>query len=187
MVFLVYLGKMSKNIKFIIIGIFILFIFIILFKGLEKTNTYSPKNFSDKIETSFSAKTLYDNSELSLDELIKKNDFLLINIWSSWCLPCREEHNYLVKLNTIKNISLIGINYKDKVENAKKFLNDLGNPYSQILLDTDGTKSIELGAYGVPETYLINSKTHEILKKYIGPLDKTKFNEILKIIKNEKI
>ena len=64
MVFLVYLGKMSKNIKFIIIGIFILFIFIILFKGLEKTNTYSPKNFSDKIETSFSAKTLYDNSEL---------------------------------------------------------------------------------------------------------------------------
>ena len=61
----------------------------------------------------------------------------------------------------------------------KIFLNELGNPYSQILIDPDGTKSIELGAYGVPETFLLNTKTKKIIKKYIGPLDDIKFNEIL--------
>jgi len=63
----------------------------------------------------------------------------------------------------------------------------LGNPYVETLLDPDGTISIELGAYGVPETFLLNTKSKKIIKKYIGPLDNTKFNEILKIIKNEKI
>ena len=61
------------------------------------------------------------------------------------------------------------------------------NPYSEVLIDNDGTKSIELGAIGVPETYLVNGKTKEIIKKFIGPLDDLKFKEIIEIIKNEKI
>tara|TARA_B100000029_G_C17482665_1_gene926086 strand:- start:546 stop:1073 length:528 start_codon:yes stop_codon:yes gene_type:complete len=174
---------MIKNVKFTIIIIFILFIFIIFLKGLEKPNNYTPKNTLNKFEYSFSAKSLYKNEDVSLEELTISKNFSLINIWASWCLPCRTEHSYLVDLKKIKNLNIIGINYKDKKINAKKFLDDLGNPYSEILMDMDGTKSIELGAYGVPETYLINNKTREIIKRYIGPLDETKYKQIIKIIK----
>ena len=130
---------------------------------------------------------LYINKEISLGELIKKNNFSIINIWASWCPPCRNEHPYLIDLQKINNINVIGINYRDLEINAKKFLKDLGNPYSEILIDPDGTKSIELGASGIPETYLVNSKTNEIIKKFIGPIDDLKFKEIVKLINNGKI
>ena len=178
---------MIKNIKFIIIILFSLFIFLIFLKGLEKPNNYLPEKNSNKIETNLSAKMLYDQKEVLLGELINNNSFSIINIWASWCLPCRDEHAYLLNLKKVNNINIIGINYKDKKSNAIKFLRDLGNPYSEVLIDPDGTKSIELGAFGIPETYLVNNKNKEIIKKYIGPLDDKKFKEILKIIKNEKI
>tara|TARA_B100001250_G_scaffold180506_1_gene155174 strand:- start:1630 stop:2166 length:537 start_codon:yes stop_codon:yes gene_type:complete len=177
---------MIKNFKFIIVVLLGLFIFFILFEGLDKQNNYSPKKISTKIENNFKARKLYENKEVSLNELIKKYDFTILNIWSSWCLPCRNEHSYLMNLQRMKNLNIIGINYKDKDKNAKKFLAELGNPYSEILVDSDGTKSIELGAYGVPETYLINGKTKKIIKKFIGPLDDLKFQELLETIKNEK-
>jgi cytochrome c biogenesis protein CcmG/thiol:disulfide interchange protein DsbE len=118
--------------------------------------------------------------------LIDNNNFSIINIWASWCLPCRDEHVYLINLKKTNNLNIIGINYKDEKSNAIKFLSDFGNPYSEVLIDPDGTKSIELGAIGVPETYLVNNKNKEVIKKYIGPLDDKKFKEILKITKNEK-
>ena len=178
---------MIKNFKFIIIALFGFFLFIVLLQALDKPNNYSPSNISTKIETKLTARMLYINKEISLGELIKKNNFSIINIWASWCPPCRNEHPYLIDLQKINNINVIGINYRDLEINAKKFLKDLGNPYSEILVDPDGTKSIELGAYGVPETYLVNSKTNEVIKKFIGPLDDLKFKEIVKLINNEKI
>ena len=80
-------------------------------------------------------------------------------------------------------LNIIGLNYKDNINNAKYFLNELGNPYSKILVDNDGTKSIELGAIGVPETYLYETSSFKILKKYIGPLDEKKTKDILKLTK----
>ena len=77
---------------------------------------------------------------------------------------------------------IVGLNYKDKPINAKKFLNELGNPYSTILLDADGTISIGLGAYGVPETFLINDEK-KIIKKIIGPINEQLINEINLMIK----
>ena len=178
---------MDKKFNLIIIILICLFIFLVLFEGLEKNNNYSTSNILNKIETNLSAKSLYENKEISLNELIDENNFLLINIWASWCLPCRNEHSYLINLKKNKKINIIGINYKDKEINAKNFLEDLGNPYSNILIDPDGTKSIELGAYGVPESYLVNNKTKKIIKKYIGPIDDLKLKEIMKIVNNEKI
>jgi len=175
---------MIKNIKFIIIILFSLFIFFIFFKGLEKSSNYLPENNFNKIESNLILKNLYDEKEIFLTELINNNGFSIINIWASWCMPCRSEHNYLLKLKNIYQIDIIGINYKDKKSNAVKFLSDLGNPYLNILVDKDGTKSIELGAIGVPETYLINNKV--MIKKYIGPLNDETFKEIIEIIKNEK-
>ena len=177
---------MTKKIKLIFIILIGLFIFLVFFKGLEKHSNYSTSNILNKIETNLSAKSLYENKEIYLNELIDENNFLLINIWASWCLPCRNEHSYLINLQKINNLSIIGVNYKDTEINAKKFIEDFGNPYSEILVDSDGTKSIELGAYGVPETFLVNCKTKEIIKKFIGPLNDLKFKEIIKIVKNEK-
>jgi cytochrome c biogenesis protein CcmG/thiol:disulfide interchange protein DsbE len=77
---------------------------------------------------------------------------------------------------------LIGINYRDNLNNAKNFINEFGNPYSQILIDPDGTLSIEFGAYGVPETFIIN-KNKKIIRKFIGPINKKIVEEIKLIIK----
>ena len=178
---------MIKNIKLVVFVLTGFVIFFILLNALEKNNNYLPDKISNEIETNFKAKLLYKNKEVSLQELIVNKDLAIINIWASWCLPCRNEHKYLINLSLINNVNVIGINYKDSINNAKSFLEELGNPYSQILLDPDGTKSIELGAYGVPETFLLNTKSKKIIKKYIGPINDINFKEIVKIIKNEKI
>ena len=175
---------MNKNIKFIIIILFSFFVFFVFYKGLEKPNNYLPEKNLNKVDTSLVFKNLNDQKEILLGELINNDSFSIINIWASWCLPCKDEHIYLLKLRDTNKIDIIGINYKDKKSNAIEFLSDLGNPYSEVLTDKDGTKSIELGAMGVPETYLINNEV--VIKKYIGPLDEMKFKEIIEIIKNEK-
>jgi|TARA_Y100000815_G_scaffold271115_1_gene297062 cytochrome c biogenesis protein CcmG/thiol:disulfide interchange protein DsbE len=84
-------------------------------------------------------------------------------------------------LSKNSKINLIGLNYKDRSNNAKKFINDFGNPFSTILIDPDGTISIELGAYGIPETIIIN-KDQKIIKKFIGPLTNKNLREIERIV-----
>ena len=100
----------------------------------------------------------------------------MLNIWASWCVPCKEEHKYLMDLSKKENIKIIGQNYKDKFVNAKNFLIKLDNPYDLIFSDNDGTIAIEWGAYGVPESFLI--KNNQIIKKIIGPLNEKLFSEI---------
>ena len=78
---------------------------------------------------------------------------------------------------------MVGINYKDDPTNAKKFIDQFGNPFSLILIDKDGTIAIELGAYGIPETFIINNLEKKIIKKYIGPINDENFNDILNLIK----
>ena len=87
-----------------------------------------------------------------------------------------------MELSKNQSIKLIGLNYKDSLDNAKKFINEFGNPYSQIIIDNDGTLSIEFGAYGVPETFIID-KNKKIIKKFIGPINKKIVDEIKLIIK----
>jgi len=172
---------MKNRYFFIIIGLFFFF-FIVLFEGLKNPNVYIPELQEEKNLSKFEAIDFYSNKKISSLEIFNDNKFYLINIWASWCLPCREEHNYLIKLKEQNLIRLIGINYKDDSENAKKFLNEMGNPYSKILKDSNGTVSIQLAAYGVPETFIID-KNKKIIKKIIGPIDKKIYNEILLIIK----
>ncbi|HTV68040.1 MAG TPA: DsbE family thiol:disulfide interchange protein [Rhizobiaceae bacterium] len=93
----------------------------------------------------------------------------LVNVWASWCAPCREEHPLLVELAKDKRFAIAGLNYKDRPENAKTFLDGLGNPYSAIGVDETGRTGIEWGVYGVPETFLVG-KDGVILFKHVGPL-----------------
>ena len=87
-----------------------------------------------------------------------------------------------MELSKNKLVKLIGINYRDNSNNAKKFINEFGNPYSQIILDNEGTLSVEFGAYGVPETFIIN-KNKKIIKNFIGPINEKIVEEIKLIIK----
>ncbi len=173
---------MSKNFKLISIVLFTLFSFFILLKGLDKSNIYSPEIKESNVDFNFKAKYLFSEEEVFINELLNNEGMSLINIWASWCLPCRDEHAYLLNLNSLNKLSIIGINYKDDEKNAKQFLSELGNPYTNIITDPKGINSIEFGAFGVPETYLIDNKSKLIIQKFIGPLDDKAFAKIINII-----
>ncbi len=155
---------MKKKIIFSSIVLFCIFVFFIFFKSIYKENYNTPQILTKNL-ISFKSKDLFTKEIVHSDHLFKNEKFIVINIWASWCVPCLQEHKYLMNLKNNSSINLIGLNYKDKENNAKKFIYKNGNPYDTILIDDDGVISIELGAYGVPETFIIyNSK---IIKKYI--------------------
>lgn len=109
----------------------------------------------------------------------------LVNFFASWCVPCRAEHPALQRL-TGSGIMLVGINYKDKAENAQAFLAELGNPYRVIAADTSGRVGTDFGVYGVPESYLID-KNGVIRYRQTGPLtDSVVFREVLSLAQKLK-
>jgi len=93
----------------------------------------------------------------------------LLNVWASWCASCRDEHPLLVQLAKSGVVPIYGLNYKDKRDLAIKWLDQLGNPYTKSVMDSEGRVGIEYGVYGVPETYVID-KTGVIQYKQIGPV-----------------
>ena len=173
---------MKNKFSLFIIIVFLSFCFVIFYKGLNKINTYTPKvDYKKKIPT-FEAKDFNSKIYISSDKIFEEDIFYIVNIWASWCVPCRTEHPLLMRLNKNKSLKLLGLNYKDNFNKAKNFINKFGNPYSQIFIDNDGTLSIEFGAYGVPETYVID-KNKRIIKKFIGPINEDALEEIKSIIK----
>jgi cytochrome c biogenesis protein CcmG, thiol:disulfide interchange protein DsbE len=102
----------------------------------------------------------------------------LVNVFASWCAPCREEHPLLMELAKDPRLVIYGLNQKDRAENAIRFLNALGNPYRAVGADTDGRASIEWGVYGVPETFLVG-RDGTILFKHVGPLTEKSIREVL--------
>ena len=160
---------MKIRLPLIIVILITIFVLLTFYISLFKNNNYIPKKVNNKIEN-ISFEEFYSGDSLNLKNLFNKESLIVINIWASWCIPCRQEHEYITNLSKIENIKLIGLNYKDKKNNAKIFLNELGNPYDIILTDLDGTRAIFFGAYGVPETFIIDNELN-ILKKYIGPIN----------------
>ena len=172
---------MKLRLSFILIFITIIFVFLIFFKSLYEDKVYIPKQLNNKIEN-ISAKEFYSDDNMELKNLFEDHEYILINIWASWCLPCRQEHPYITKISKFDNLKVIGLNYKYKKNNAQNFLDELGNPYDIILKDLDGTKSIFLGAFGVPESFLVDKELN-LLKKYIGPIDSESTIEVKKLLK----
>ena len=93
----------------------------------------------------------------------------LVNVWASWCVPCHDEVPFLEQLSRDKRIQLVGINYKDPPDNARRFLNRYGNPFSATGRDESGRASIDWGVYGVPETFLVG-RDGRIVYKLVGPI-----------------
>lgn len=167
----------TKIITFIVPGV----ILLIFFLGLNSNNSYDTSNLIGKKINSFTLNLIDKEYSISENTLIK-NKFTLINFWASWCYPCRLEHKYLVLLKN-KNLKILGINFKDKKENALKFLSEMGNPYYYLAEDKNGKNSVKFGAYGIPESILVDHNL-TIIKKYIGPIDKSDYENILMIIKD---
>lgn len=93
----------------------------------------------------------------------------LLNVWGSWCIACREEHEMLLTIQKSKRVSLIGLNWQDQDSAALEWLEKLGNPYETVLVDRDGRTAIDLGVYGAPETFLVDP-SGIVIYKHVGPI-----------------
>ena len=173
---------MKNKLSIFVVIIFLSFCFVIFYKGLKNPNTYTPKIRDKKNIPIFEAKDFHSGYYVNSEKIFEEDIFYIINIWASWCVPCRTEHPLLMGLSKNQSVKLIGLNYRDNLNNAKKFINKFGNPYSQIIIDEDGTLSVEFGAFGVPETFIID-KNKKIIKKIVGPINKEIVEEIKLIIK----
>ncbi|CUX15522.1 MULTISPECIES: DsbE family thiol:disulfide interchange protein [Rhizobium/Agrobacterium group] len=106
----------------------------------------------------------------ALTDAAIKGKLTLVNVFASWCIPCRQEHPLLQELAKDSRITVVGINYKDKQDNALRFLGELGNPFAAIGVDPNGKAAIDWGVYGIPESYLVGADG-TILYKKVGPFD----------------
>ena len=170
---------MQKTIKIIILFIF-LFVIGIFYISLTRDTNYNTSSLINKDTPEFKIISFDEANFYTRDDL-KKNNYILINFWASWCAPCKIEHPILMKLSQTKNLMILGINFKDKETQAKTFLNELGNPYDLLAKDKNGKQTVRFGVYGIPESILIN-KELMIIQKFVGPLSFDDYNNIIKII-----
>ena len=178
-----FLEKIKKSISSLIILSFLIVSFFVFKFALQKEKIYTPQMSNNQIFIDFEVVELIKENQINFNKVLVGKNFYLINIWSSWCEPCKDESDKLLELKKDTQIMMIGINYKDKKKNALNFLKLYGDPFDKIFIDKQGTISINFGAYGVPETFLIDNND-KVLKKYIGPLNDKDVYEIKKIIKN---
>ena len=173
---------MKISISKVIIFCVAIFFLLIFWQGLKIESNYETKNLIGSKISKFQLSEI-DNDNLYIsEEDLTQNTYTLINFFASWCSPCRTEHKYLLNLSTEKKkIKIIGINFKDKKNNAMNFLKELGNPYDFVGADSDGKISILFGIYGIPESILVDSDLI-VLKKIVGPIDQIQYNKILKLI-----
>jgi cytochrome c biogenesis protein CcmG/thiol:disulfide interchange protein DsbE len=115
-----------------------------------------------------------------LDPAAFKGKVSLVNVWASWCVPCHDEAPLLTELAKDNRLQLVGINYKDAPDNARRFLGRYGNPFSIVGVDANGRASIEWGVYGVPETFIVG-REGTIVYKMVGPVTPQNFDSVLKV------
>jgi cytochrome c biogenesis protein CcmG/thiol:disulfide interchange protein DsbE len=135
--------------------------------SLSRDPSALPSALIDQPTPAFTLAGLGDQLGLAHDELA--GQVVLINFFASWCVPCRTEHPLLMQLSAHLKAPLYGIDYKDKPEDAARFLRELGDPYGRIGADRDGRVGIDFGVYGVPETYVID-KAGRVRLRHVGPL-----------------
>jgi len=103
----------------------------------------------------------------------------LVNVWASWCVPCHDEAPLLMRLSSDTRFRIVGINYKDQPENARRFIGRYGNPFAAVGTDANGRASIDWGVYGVPETFIVD-RDGRIAYKLVGPITSDNVETTLK-------
>ena len=160
-----------------IVLIFIISIFLLIFLLQNKDPNVPPSALLDKKIPPVDLVDLFNDNKL-INPSDLKNKEILINFFASWCAPCKVEHPLLFQIKKQNpNLYILGINHKDKKNDAINYLNQDGNPYDFVGVDNEGLIGLEFGVFGLPETFLIN-KSGKIIYKYLGPLTK-------KVITNE--
>ena len=149
------------------IAVFVL-LGLLLAYGLKLDPRKIPSPLVGKPLPAFELASVADPKRVIRSDELRGRVYML-NVWASWCAACRDEHPLLVELAQTRAVPIVGLNYKDQRGDAMKWLAALGNPYEVSLSDLDGRAGIELGVYGVPETFVID-KSGVIRYKHIGPL-----------------
>ena len=146
----------------------VLFIGVFLFVGLGLNPREVPSQHINKPAPDFSLQQLH-NMQTKFSKSDLQGKVWMLNVWASWCVACRQEHPVLVNMARNGEIPVYGLNYKDTPTQAKRWLEEHGNPYEISIVDYDGKVGIDYGVYGVPESFLID-KQGIIRHKVIGPL-----------------
>ena len=176
---------MKKKILLLPLGLFLLILLTFAYLLVIDRNPQEiPSNLINKKIPNFEANSLFKDEKFIFSQELK-SEIVLINFFATWCKPCRDEHSYIKKFSEQKKIRVIGINYKDNPEKTIKWLNDLGNPYSDVLLDKKGKIAIDWGVYGIPETFIINSEGM-IIHRQAGPITEEIYNKINLLIEGLK-
>ncbi len=151
--------------------------------GLKLDPREVPSPLVGKAAPAFTLPTLADpEARFSAEQM--KGQVWVLNVWASWCVPCLAEHPYVTQLARMPGVTVVGLNYKDKPEDAKRWLARHGDPYRAIAADADGRVGIDFGVYGVPETFVIDRRGI-IRHKHIGPITPESLrDEILPVIKD---
>ncbi len=139
-----------------------------LFEGLSRDPRLVPSPLIGKPAPPFDLPTLHA-PETRLSAADFQGRSTLVNVWASWCVACRDEHAVLLRLADTKRVRVLGLNYKDRRDDALDWLSRHGNPYDQTIVDADGRAAIDWGVYGVPETFLVDA-AGVIRYKHVGPL-----------------
>ena len=148
---------------------------VFLYRGLYLNPAELPSAMIGKPFPAFNLPNVQGDRQLTEADL--KGKPALVNVWATWCISCRVEHPVLTKLAD-QGVLIYGVNYKDVNEDAKKWLKDFHNPYQLDINDADGSLGLNLGVYGAPETFLIDSKGI-IRHKFVGVIDETVWREQL--------
>ena len=160
--------KIIPLIVFIIIGIF-------LFLSLNSNPNKLPSPLVGKMFPILEGDDFYTNEKVKLNDLMA-NQLTLVNVWASWCVTCRKEHQMIMDIAQNNNLKLIGINYKDTKNDGEEYLKVMGNPFDEVIFDPQGKIGMDLGVYATPETFLIN-KEGLIIYKHIGEITKKVWSE----------
>ncbi len=155
----------------------ILFVFIVVFLyfSLNATSSKLPSPLLGKMFPNIEAKDFYSDESVLLTNLFSEK-MSLVNVWASWCVTCRQEHQMMMKIANNKDLQLIGINYKDTRIDGERYLEMMGNPFDVIFFDPIGRIGLELGVYATPETFLVDQRG-VILYKHIGAIDSKVWEE----------
>lgn len=149
------------------LGIFVLIVGLLAY-GLQLDPRKVPSPLIDKPAPAFSLAKLDAPAQyLAQKDLL--GQVWVLNVWASWCVSCRAEHAIITRLSALNLAPVIGLNYKDEPEDARRWLEQFGDPYTTSLMDRDGRVGIDWGVYGVPETFIIG-KDGLIKYKHIGPV-----------------
>ena len=173
---------MNKIILIIpLIGLVIICLFFLIFILLEKNPNDPPSALLNKNLPTFSSINLYDKEEILLSDNLK-GKYTLINFFASWCTPCRAEHHLFFKIKKeIPELFILGFSHKDDLDDSKKYLEEEGNPYSFVGIDSDGKIAFDFGVFGLPETFIIN-EDRKIIYKHTGPLTEKIIEDEIEIL-----